>query len=69
MDYNVTILSLLWPYAFQMTSTKASHAKRFFGTPWRGEGYSYPVVVVDVQELAHCLYNGHLSRHTLCMYS
>ena len=69
MDYNVTILSLLWPYAFQMTSTKASHAKRFFGTPWRGEGYSYPVVVVDVQQLAHCLYNGHPSRHTLCMYS
>ena len=69
MDYNVTVLSLLWPYAFQMTSTKASHAKRFFGTPWRGEGYSYPVVVVDVQQRAHCLYNGHPSRHTLCMYS
>ena len=29
MDHKVTILSLLWPYAFPMTSTKASHAKRF----------------------------------------
>ena len=48
---------------------KSQPCQEIFWNPLERCGYSYPVVVVDVQERAHCLYNGHLSRHTLCMYS